>query len=441
MFSRPEGSLEARLQILLGLLLVLLLAGLTGLGVWMARQTAMQFVASRLAHDAEAILAAIDPQERQIARSLPAIYQQPFSGHYLSVRFNTGETLRSRSLWDEGLPAISLSPGEQTQQRLTGPRRQQLLLWSAGYQKGGQQLTLSLAEDISPLLLRFNELLRVGLLAALASAALLLLAQKLLLRRMFQRLDDVRRQVKEVTQGKRQHLDESVPGEIRPLVHEFNQLLNGLHSHLERARHAAGNLAHALKGPLSLLYQHGQRLPDSDISEQTGQMRHLIDRELHRARLAGNALAGRHFHPQADCRDLLDTIRSLYVEKSLQITSELHTPSSLPLDQDDMLELLGNLLDNAAKWADSQILLRLHIQDDRLEISLQDDGPGIPAALGARLKQRGARLDEAVAGHGLGLAIVSDVIESYGGGFAMTRSSRLGGLHTHISLPLHSKPV
>jgi signal transduction histidine kinase len=434
MTRQAPGSIEARLRWLLGLLLLLLLAGLFSIGLSLAWSSSLQFVATRLAHDGEAILSAIDPSNAQLQRSLPGIYQQPLSGHYLSIRFGDGQQIRSRSLWDEDLPLPELAPGEQQLQRLQGPRQQQLLLWSAAYLKDGVVFQLGVAEDISSLHAQFRRLLLASLLAALIGAGLLLLAQAWLLRRLFRRLDQARQQLGEVSAGQRQQLDAPVPSEIRPLVEEFNQLLHALQAHLTRTRHAAGNLAHALKGPLQLMQYRARQLEDAELEQQSEQMRHLIERELHRARLAGSALAGRRFVPRQDLTDLADSIRALYADKPLQLDWRADCAESLPLDQDDMMELLGNLLDNAAKYCQQRIQLQLQQTAEGLLLTLEDDGLGLEDAQINRLKQRGKRLDEHSPGHGLGLAIVSDIVESYSGSFDLDRSEKLGGLRSRILL-------
>ncbi|QFY89349.1 sensor histidine kinase [Magnetovirga frankeli] len=432
----PEGSIESRLHWLLGGLLVLMLAVLLVLGLRLTWLGSLQFVATRLAHDGEAMLSAIDPHRQRLHSPLPPIYRQPLSGHYLLVRFADGGELRSRSLWDETLDPPSPALGEEQTRHLAGPSGQRLLLWSAGYEKDGLAFSLHVAEDISSLHLHFRQLLLYGLLLALAMVALLLLAQGWLLRRLFQRLDRLRGQLAEVSGGQRQQLDAPVPSEIQPLVAEFNQLLGRLQAHLVRSRLAAGNLAHALKGPLQRIAHQGRKLGHEGLQQQAEQMHHLIERELHRARLAGSAMAGRHFVAQHDLADLVEGIQALYADRQLHLDWRCQCAEQLPLDQDDMMELLGNLLDNAAKWARQRIRLRLEQDAQGLLICLEDDGPGLNASQCQALLQRGKRLDEQTPGQGLGLAIVKDIVESYNGQLQMDRSTELGGLRSRIRLRL-----
>jgi signal transduction histidine kinase len=167
-------------------------------------------------------------------------------------------------------------------------------------------------------------------------------------------------------------------------------------------------------------------------------MRELIDRELRRARLAGGGSPGRCFRPHEDIPDLVAGIRTLYQDRSLEITTEIHAPERLPFDEEDMLELLGNLLDNAAKWARHCVHLGLHWGED-LRVLVEDDGPGVEPAAAKVLSARGSRLDESIPGHGLGLSIVQEVVRMHGGRIDLGRSERFGGFAARIELPAPRK--
>jgi len=433
--SDDHPSLERRLQWTLGILLLLTLVALAGATAWIGRAATERFVASRLAHDAEALIAGLDPVAHRLSRELPPVYDQPFSGHYFLVRFEQGPTLRARSLWDRPLDGPRLEPGRSATVWRDGPRGQRLLMWASGYEKQGQRFTVAVAEDISPLLEAFRRVLALGIALALGVAAVLLWVQRRILRRGFAPLETVREDVRRLTRGETGALREDVPSEVHPLVSEFNQLITAWSAHLERSRNAVGNLAHALKTPLQLIIQQGADQNDDTLAEQAKRMRQLIERELHRARIAGRAAPARHFHPAADSRDLVDTLKTLHRDKALEIDTDVRAPAQLPLDQADMLELLGNLLDNAAKWARSRITLTVSAGENLL-VCVEDDGPGIPPAAAKALTERGVRLDERAPGHGLGLAIVADIVAHYGGSLTIDRSSRLGGMRVMASLPL-----
>ena len=437
MFSRTEHprSLEHSLKWTLGLLVLAALLAITAAGAWVGRGAAQEFVISRLAHDADALVAGLDVQGRRIDSPLPPVYAQPLSGHYYVVRFADGQALRSRSLWDQELDVASLDVGRRTAAVTAGPRDQRLLLWRAGYEKQGQPFTVAVAEDVTPLARGLNRFLWLGAAFALIAAGALILIQQWLLRREFRRLDPVRRDIRRLTYGEAEQLSESVPGEVRPLVHEFNELVSAWRAHIERSRRSVGNLAHALKTPLHLILQQGRESANPALIEQAERMRALIDRELRLARLTGSAAAARRFAPSQDIADLVQTIEALHKNKPLDFSVNIDAPEHLSLDQEDLLELIGNLLDNAAKWAARRVALRFTAGNEILLV-VEDDGPGIAPAEADALLSRGSRLDEETPGHGLGLAIVSDIVRLYGGRLSLEPSASLGGLAVNVSLPL-----
>jgi signal transduction histidine kinase len=218
-------------------------------------------------------------------------------------------------------------------------------------------------------------------------------------------------------------------------VADFNQLLTGWRGYLARSRHAAGNLAHALKTPLSLIMQQSRKHGDTYLVKQAERMHGLIDRELNRARIAGSALAGRRFRPAADIAELADVIRQLHRDRQLDLQLALDAEDQLPLDQQDMLELTGNLLENAAKWARHRIRLTLET-GEVMHLVIEDDGPGINRDSRLSILTRGTRLDESEEGHGIGLSIVQEITELYGGTIDLGKSDELGGLRVTVELPL-----
>lgn len=433
--KRHTGSLERSLQWALGLLVVTVLLSLTGTALWIGREGAQQFVASRLAHDAEALISGLDPNTAQIESPLPPVYSQPFSGHYYWVRFDDGSVARSRSWWDHSFEGEVLSPGETTLDLQKGPRDQRLLLWQGGYEKQGRTFTVAVAEDLTPLMKVLWRLLYAGLGLSLFGVVTLLLIQRWLLRRGFGQVAAVRKDLRRLEAGEIDRMREDVPAEIRPLVQELNQFLDAWRSHLQRSRQALGNLAHALKSPLNLILLHRTDSQNDPVAVQAMRMRGLIDRELRRARLASEGAPGRRFRPDRDIPDLVSGIQTLYGGRRLEIAFDIDCPEHLPFDEEDMLELLGNLLDNAAKWARRQIRLTLRCRD-RLEIVVEDDGPGVEPDVAIVLSTRGGRLDDSVPGYGLGLSIVQEIVRVHGGRIAFETSEPLGGLAASIELPL-----
>jgi signal transduction histidine kinase len=212
---------------------------------------------------------------------------------------------------------------------------------------------------------------------------------------------------------------------------------------LERSRTAAGNLSHAIKGPLGLLRQ---QLLDPALSvdpqmrealiEQVERLRRLAERQLKRARLAGAGGAGLRFDPGEELPTLARLLGRIHAPKILDIQLDIRTSGPLDVDREDMLELLGNLLDNACKWANGRVRCSLSAEAEALVLSVEDDGPGCSDAEIADITGRGVRLDEEVSGHGLGLAIAKEIVESYRGRIAFGRSSTLGGLCAEVRLPV-----
>ena len=350
------------------------------------------------------------------------------------MQFENGHIARSRSWWDHPFEAIALAPGETALKIHTGPHGQHLLLWRAGYEKQGVAFSVGVAEDLTPLTKGLWRLLWVGVGLSVLGAMTLLLVQRWLLRRGFGQVAAVRTDLQRLSAGEVDRLREDVPAEVQPLVREFNQFIDAWRNHLQRSRQALGNLAHALKSPLNLILLHHPEPLKDPVAEQAIRMRELIDRELRRARLAGEGSPGRRFRPHDDIQDLVAGVRTLYEDRPLEISSEIDTPEQLPYDEEDMLELLGNLLDNAAKWARRRIRLSLRWKGG-LRISVEDDGPGVDPDAAEVLATRGSRLDESIPGHGLGLSIVREIVRVHGGQVSFGRSEHLGGFAASVELP------
>jgi signal transduction histidine kinase len=271
----------------------------------------------------------------------------------------------------------------------------------------------------------------------------IVLVQRYVLRLGFRALDQVQDELQQVSAGGLTQLQAMGPVEIRPLTGEVNRLLKRLQQRLQRSRMALGNLAHALKAPLSLLTRDldALNLPGSERQRLAGQLdrvSQLIERELKRARFAGER-GGQHFVPRQQVPELLDALRQMYRGRGLDISSGELPEAILPFDHEDMLELLGNLMDNACKWANRRVALQI-VLDQAMRIKVSDDGPGVPEADRDSLLRRGGRLDEKETGHGLGLAIVRDLVTDYGGTLQLCKSSALGGLEVGVLLPFPRHP-
>ncbi len=435
-----KPSLQGRLR--LGLILSLVVLFI--LQWWVVTHTVQSltddYVESRLVHDAETLLGAINIDSEGISllpNRVDNIYHQPFSGHYFLVTVGDFQ-LRSRSLWDTDFPEhdrfSQLSYVE-------GPLDQWLLLKVNHYHKQGHTVNIAIAEDIS---LTEESLARFQILYAgvsLVVLVFLIFLQTFLVKRSFATLENVREELVRLGKGEIDRVNEDVPGEIYPLVKEFNGLLVIVDQRLQRSRNALGNLAHALKTPLTILMRLSERQDIqhlSDVKEQlklhTGTIQRLMDRELRYARLAGSASPGVQFDCRTELPKLVETLSHLYHERGLHIDVNLERAPLYAGDRVDMIELFGNLLDNACKWAKSRVYLTV-TGEKNLCFSVEDDGPGCADEQLTRLLERGVRLDESVAGHGLGLSIVQEIVQQYSGNISFSRSESLGGFKVSVELP------
>lgn len=443
-------SLRRRLQAGLGMAMSTVILALALLGGEAVRYVGEDLVASRLRHDAESLLAALqespDGTLRLEGQRLGSIYERPYAGHYYVIATADDATLlRSRSLWDVHLSIPSLPAGETQRWHAQGPDDQQLLAWAAGYRKQGRDITVVVAEDLSALHVHLATvrwvLAGIGLVVVIGVLAL----QQRILRRGFEPLQQTAGDVERLAAGEINQLSEAVPDEVRPLVTEVNRLLELLDRRLQRSRNAAGNLAHALKTPLALLMQltQDEALKShpairSEMGVRITQIRQVIENELKRARLAGRAGRAQAFRPADDLPQLADVLHRIYEERHIRIDLDYPETLTLPLDRDDALELIGNLLDNACKWARGRVRLGI---DGTVSGSLvvEDDGPGCSEERIQELTRRGTRLDEEIAGHGLGLAIVQEIADLYGAGLTFDQSPALGGLRVTVGFGM--RPV
>lgn len=407
------------------------------------RPIAEDYVAAHLDHEIESLLSGLAFDEAGDPRLDPSrvnpVYERPFSGHYYRVAAGD-RVLRSRSLWDQDLEVPALQTGETRRLRLSGPEGKPLLVLAGGYTKRGRSATIAVAEDLSLIEGGVRRFQAAYALASIAALAALIAVQYLIVRGGLKPMERIRRDVLRLARGEIGRLSDDVPAEARPLVQEINRLVEIMDQRLQRSRNALGNLAHALKTPLSLLTQlsdEGALRADPALHgrlvQSVSAMRSLMDRELKRARLAGGA-PGRRFAPATELPALVEALKAIYRDKSLAFEVRIAPDASFPGDREDLLELSGNLLDNACKWAKSRIRITVE-GGPGLALTVEDDGPGCEPDKLALLAERGARIDEATGGHGLGLAIARDIVAGYGGEIRFGRSRDLGGFMAEVRLP------
>ena len=243
-------------------------------------------------------------------------------------------------------------------------------------------------------------------------------------------------------------LEGSYPSEIQPLVNDLNALLEHREGIVARALAKAGDLAHGLKTPLAVLAQEAERAESagqaeisSAISEQVERMRRQVDYHLAQARAAASgATPGARCSVRESAEGLSRTLQRLHAGRGLAIAVDVSPDHSVRGEREDLDEMLGNLLDNACRWARSRVAIASARDGDRIVITVDDDGPGLAPELRERVLQRGVRADEAGPGSGFGLAIVRDLAELYGGSIAL-ETSPLGGLRSRLDLPAAETPL
>lgn len=245
--------------------------------------------------------------------------------------------------------------------------------------------------------------------------------------------------LKRLQGGEISRINIQTPEELSPLVQQLNQLLDSLEHRLERSREALANLSHSVKTPIAAVRQileDTSRPLDTDLREQMaarlGDIDKQLEAEMRRGRFAGPR-TGKNAHPVRQARDLLWMLGRLFPDKSFELSTSLAEDIRWPIEEHDFNELLGNLLDNAGKWSTRFVELVLEQKDQLTRMVVIDDGPGVPAQELASLGQRGLRLDEQTPGHGLGLAIVREILGRYGGNLELA-SARTGGLKAVVEI-------
>jgi signal transduction histidine kinase len=404
------------------------------------------YVAARLARDATSLMSMVtfsrEGKLQIVSAGLDPVYTRPLSGRYFQLRTTDDQLLRSASLEAESLDLPMLAGGQTLRRHIRGPQGQELVVLASGWQKQGRAVTVAVAEDAAALERELWQFEARYIMVSLAILVLLIVVQSLIVHFSFVPLKRVRHDFDRLERGEITQLRETVPTEVRLLVREMNRLLRVMDQRLRRSRNALGNLAHALKTPLTLVMQVAERDDIRAASEArahlikyTQLLRHHLERELRRARLAGAASTSQRLPLAEAIPQLVQVLRSIYQQKNLAIRCCVPPHAVFVGDREDCLELCGNLLDNACKWAQQRISITAQ-ESTQLILTIEDDGPGCSPQELAQLARRGVRIDESSSGHGLGLAIAKDIVEQYGGRLDFGRSKQLGGLQVRVALPL-----
>ncbi len=403
-----------------------------------------------------ALIAAAEPQPNGMyapaAAGLEPALATPRSGLYAQIR-----SPRAHALWRSPSTAgmnIDFGPalpeGKRYFNDATEKGDERVAVESRGIQftddpETGQTLTFSVAKSLGPYeqeLWHFrSQLLEVfaGLMA------LLLGTLAALLRWVLSPVRRLEREIHEVEEGRSDTLGTGYPRELSGVATNLNALLVGERKRVSRYRDTLGNLAHSLKTPLAVMRTAvstetnstpGSGALESEIDRMSG----IIEHQLKRAAASGGALLGQApVDVAAVASELRATLLKVYANKDLSIELVVGPGSQFVGDRGDLVELLGNVLDNACKWCKSLVRMTVEIDiysfsRERLKLVIEDDGPGISEEDRRRIGHRGVRTDENVPGHGIGLSMVHETVEMYGGSLSID-ASPLGGARFSVRLP------
>lgn len=371
--------------------------------------------------------------EARLAQMDSTLFAQIYSA-------DQGVLWRSHSLLDESLPELTGRLGSfDFFEKVDWSEQPRIYAMTLGVEweteQGDFPFTIQIAERTSGYAKRLTRYQRqVGIwLAVLGSLLLILLL--LLLGWALKPLNKVTKQVGEIEQGIRRHFDEDYPLEVSRLTQNLNQLLNSEEKRITRHKEVLGNLAHSLKTPIAVLsglkYDQQTR---SEAGEQLSAMQTIIDYQLQSASAVGHRRFTKPIEVANATQQIVNSLTKLHQDKQLECSVDIADELRFCGDEGDWMELVGNLLDNAFKWADSQV--RINVSNQPREegsphrfatlIDVSDDGPGIDDDLKATILQRGVRLDSQTPGHGLGLHIVKGIVEAYDGDIAISDAQPSG---------------
>jgi len=368
-------------------------------------------------------------------------FEQVYSGWYWQVADLDGPLLSSRSLWDQALPYhhVEHAVGQVLHGSIDGPREQWLRVAEQDIQLPGQAMRLhvtvaAVTEDIDTEVQSFQTLLQVALVLLGLSVLLLVLIQVRVGLRPLRRL---RADLAAIQSGEHQRLASDYPREVAPLTEALNQVLDHNAEVVRRARTHVGNLAHALKTPLTLLLADAREVDHPrarQLGEQVQQMRRLIDWHLSRAAVSANRLVGSRTMLRPLVAEVVDTLERAFAHRELDISVAMAPNLVFQGEAQDLEEMLGNLLENACKWANARVRVWAGIDGNMLQMGVDDDGPGLSETEAAAALQRGKRFDERTPGSGLGLSIVADIAALYDGELNLEWAP-LGGVRAVLRLP------
>jgi len=396
-----------------------------------------------------------EPPDHQFQSLGEPLFELPLSGWYWQIaRTDTdkAETRASRSLWDKKLPKLedrgsNLTAAGVRLGYVDGPEGQDLRMVERPVDLGADgKFLVSVAGDATEIFdeTRTFDYYLGGTFAALG--IVLLLTTIFQVRFGLAPLKRISDAIADIRSGRAERLEGEFPVEIAPLARETNALIDANREIVERARTHVGNLAHAIKTPLSVIVNeasaHAADPFATKILAQTDVMRDQVAHHLERARIAARlTIIGTVTEVVPAIEALRRTMEKIHRDRGVVIEVEADTQAKFRGERQDLEEMAGNLVDNACKWASSQVFVEVRLEPPRepgagpiLRITVDDDGRGLSAAERAQVSRRGQRLDESKPGSGLGLSIVVDLAALYGGSLSLGNAP-IGGLRAELVLP------
>ncbi len=371
-------------------------------------------------------------------------FEQPVSGYYWQVQINDGEPLLSPSLWASPLALDRpQKPGVITFADVVTDTGEAVAVASwvitLGEAETRREVFLSVAIDRSELDVSVSGFTANSIIWLAVLGLFLLAASWLQVRLGLNSLKKIRSEISRVSRSPDGRLSSDYPTEILPLVEEVNHLLDANAEALERARSRAGNLAHGLKTPLTIMHgierkvrKTGHERIAGDLLTEITAIQHIVERELASSR--DSQQTRRSCDANAIATRLHRTLSRQPGAEQIQWDVDLPSPLHLPFDEFDLTELMGNLLDNALKWSESQIAVRGIQNGETVVLTVEDDGPGIPQSEYDAVLAHGTRLDPSQSGAGLGLGIAQRMAQAHGCELLLDQST-LGGLKVCLIWP------
>ncbi|WP_245586068.1 ATP-binding protein [Solimonas soli] len=368
--------------------------------------------------------------------------REPLSGLQAALFNELGVMVWSSSHTLDVPPPPHLQVGEWRFQRLRSPDAFSLsfgLRWVDSDGNQPRQYVVSVIDDTSSFdrqLVIFRRTLWLWLSATVAALVVTLL---LILRWGLAPLRKLGRELQLIETGQQTGIEGSYPDELTPLTRDLNAMIVNEHNQQTRYRNALGDLAHTLKTPLAVLrgVSSDGNIPSpqqQQLHEQLSRMQHIVDHQLRRAAAAGSRTLTEPVVLRPLAEKLMMALAKVYGSRNIRFDNALDPGLRLRADQGDLYELLGNLLDNAAKYGNRRVRIAAQVDGKLCRIDVDDDGPGFPQQP-EKLLERGVRADTRKPGQGIGLAAVREIIEAYGGNLTLERAP-LGGARVSVILPL-----